>query len=571
LENSQAKVFDHRARAWELRCGNYGDTCINPLIITHLFGGCCTCHSNSFGQRLAVNAVSMTASSIAYAATASALNGSSFGRNIIASQPSVLGNIAGSAIAGGIGTAFDGRAGSGSGSAGSAAGGTPDPLAPQQTVGNAQAEVQTAENTSSGGGSAGGDIIVNGSRGRYLDQPEFGISALNFKFGSGRGSGLYRGVYNDLPTTRSYNADYGLGKVRVDVIDTSNKTAADIDKIIQFQRDIAGNDKLTPEVQAIEIAKWDEVLDSLYSRRSISNSEVQLAVDYSDVAKAPDASNLIGAIDARDIYPSQGLPKIGTYNDGVQDFVSEAAMMAAGRVTVARNAPSAYDVQRGQQRSMAASIVTQRGSLGTTDSFAFYAAANGASPNRVQGIQNAGIIIDSLALRTQFGPRRAQPAPLPSSSYAITGPATAGRYRMTAIEVEALVRREGQASVNRNNDLIDRQIKAEILDLPTGRTREAAIGRRLDRLVRDDMIALRNRYGWDDSLVRINQRLYGPNGHTVPDIYFPQSQNVLDWSRGLKQPGSRQVRGWHSSITGNVEIARPDVLGGPYSIPRPRR
>jgi hypothetical protein len=77
---------------------------------------------------------------------------------------------------------------------------------------------------------------------------------------------------------------------------------------------------------------------------------------------------------------------------------------------------------------------------------------------------------------------------------------------------------------------------------------------------------------YGDDVVQVKPRLYGPNGHyTVPDIYFPQSGNVLDGSIGLKSPYSRQVRGWHSSSGGQVEIARPDQLGGPYSIPRRRQ
>lgn len=54
---------------------------------------------------------STMADTIAQAATRSALGGNSFGDNLIASLPSALGNLAGRALAAGVGTAFDGKGG----------------------------------------------------------------------------------------------------------------------------------------------------------------------------------------------------------------------------------------------------------------------------------------------------------------------------------------------------------------------------------------------------------------------------------------------------------------------------
>jgi hypothetical protein len=72
----------------------------------------------------------------------------------------------------------------------------------------------------------------------------------------------------------------------------------------------------------------------------------------------------------------------------------------------------------------------------------------------------------------------------------------------------------------------------------------------------------------DDSIIKC---AFTVTSYTIPDLYFPPSGNVLDGSIGLKSPYDRQVQGWHENITGQVEIARPDQLGGSYSIPRRRR
>lgn len=65
----------------------------------------------------------------------------------------------------------------------------------------------------------------------------------------------------------------------------------------------------------------------------------------------------------------------------------------------------------------------------------------------------------------------------------------------------------------------------------------------VDEYIRQGNITLRDGLGLDANTVRINQRLYAPNGrYTVPDIHFPSSGNSIDYSYQLKNATTPQIR-----------------------------
>lgn len=71
--------------------------------------------------------------------------------------------------------------------------------------------------------------------------------------------------------------------------------------------------------------------------------------------------------------------------------------------------------------------------------------------------------------------------------------------------------------------------------------------------------------------MRINRRLYANGGnsgpYTIPDVYFPQSNLILDGTIGTKSINTAQVRNFRLA-TGNapVDIIRPEAYGGSYTI-----
>jgi YD repeat-containing protein len=90
----------------------------------------------------------------------------------------------------------------------------------------------------------------------------------------------------------------------------------------------------------------------------------------------------------------------------------------------------------------------------------------------------------------------------------------------------------------------------------------------VDQQVRYSNLALRDALGLDSSAVRINQRLYAPDGrYTIPDIYFPESGNIIDYSYQLKTTNTRQILGFRSaSPAGTITIVPPSAIRPVYVI-----
>ena len=91
----------------------------------------------------------------------------------------------------------------------------------------------------------------------------------------------------------------------------------------------------------------------------------------------------------------------------------------------------------------------------------------------------------------------------------------------------------------------------------------------MDDYVRTGNLTLRDKLGLDTSTVQINQRLYAPNGsYTVPDIYFPQSGDIIDYSYQLKTANTRQIQGFRAaSPGGTITIVPPSAVRPVYTIP----
>lgn len=81
-------------------------------------------------------------------------------------------------------------------------------------------------------------------------------------------------------------------------------------------------------------------------------------------------------------------------------------------------------------------------------------------------------------------------------------------------------------------------------------------------------VVLRDALGLDASTVRINQRLYAPNGkYTVPDIQFPGSGNSLDYSYELKKATTPQImRIQQAAPSGTITIVPPAAVRPVYTI-----
>lgn len=90
----------------------------------------------------------------------------------------------------------------------------------------------------------------------------------------------------------------------------------------------------------------------------------------------------------------------------------------------------------------------------------------------------------------------------------------------------------------------------------------------VDNAVRTSNLELRNQLGLDASTVRINQRLYAPDGsYRIPDLYFSQSGNIIDYSYQFKTLETPQIQGFLSaSPNGTITIVAPSVIRPTYII-----
>jgi len=100
-------------------------------------------------------------------------------------------------------------------------------------------------------------------------------------------------------------------------------------------------------------------------------------------------------------------------------------------------------------------------------------------------------------------------------------------------------------------------------------TRALVLGQRVDAYVRDGNLLLRDELGLDATTVRINQRLYTPNGKwTVPDLYFPESRTIIDYSYSLKGAKTPQIVRMRQAVpAGPITIIPPSSVRPAYDIP----
>lgn len=90
----------------------------------------------------------------------------------------------------------------------------------------------------------------------------------------------------------------------------------------------------------------------------------------------------------------------------------------------------------------------------------------------------------------------------------------------------------------------------------------------VDGYIRRGNLALRSELGLDATTVRINQRLYAPNGrYSVPDLHFPLSGNSLDYSYQLKNATTSQImRIQQAAPNGTITIVPPAAIRPVYTI-----
>lgn len=90
----------------------------------------------------------------------------------------------------------------------------------------------------------------------------------------------------------------------------------------------------------------------------------------------------------------------------------------------------------------------------------------------------------------------------------------------------------------------------------------------VDEFIRKGNITLRDELSLDASTIRINQRLYAPDGkYSVPDIFFPRSGNSIDYSYQLKTATTPQIfRIQQASPNGIITIIPPAAVRPVYTI-----
>ncbi len=93
-------------------------------------------------------------------------------------------------------------------------------------------------------------------------------------------------------------------------------------------------------------------------------------------------------------------------------------------------------------------------------------------------------------------------------------------------------------------------------------------GNFVDNQVRTANRVLADQLGLDSNTIRINKRLYAPDGsYTVPDLYFPKSGNIIDYSYQLKNINTPQIQGFlKASPSGTITVVSPAQIRSIYTI-----
>jgi hypothetical protein len=140
------------------------------------------------------------------------------------------------------------------------------------------------------------------------------------------------------------------------------------------------------------------------------------------------------------------------------------------------------------------------------------------------------------------------------------------------LSIEAKFAANSLRLADEGHDLFEAGVRSGDIVLRRRLSPEIQRGAWVDTYVRRGNLNLRTELGLDETIVRINQRLYAPDGkYTVPDIHFPLSGNSIDYSYALKSQTNTQIRRiLESAPTGTITIVPPSVIRPVYTIePRP--
>jgi hypothetical protein len=112
------------------------------------------------------------------------------------------------------------------------------------------------------------------------------------------------------------------------------------------------------------------------------------------------------------------------------------------------------------------------------------------------------------------------------------------------------------------------QIDDGLLRVPHGLNRNLVLGQRADIFVRERITTYAGDIGLDATQILINRRYYGANGrYSVPDIRFPQSGNIIDYSYQFKTANTPQIMQFRASpATRNITIIPPNAFRPIYHI-----
>jgi hypothetical protein len=136
------------------------------------------------------------------------------------------------------------------------------------------------------------------------------------------------------------------------------------------------------------------------------------------------------------------------------------------------------------------------------------------------------------------------------------------------LDIEALFEANSLRAADEAHELFHQYVDQGTIQPNPNLPPKLQAGRFMDDAIRMANLRLRAQLGLDSNSVRINQRLYAKEGrYTVPDIHFPASGNVIDYSYQLKSMKTPQIRLFRSaSPNGVITIIPPSAIRSVYKI-----
>ncbi|NJM34878.1 MAG: hypothetical protein HC850_09425 [Rhodomicrobium sp.] len=411
---------------------------------------------------------------MARAATVSVIEGSNFGRNLGQGFISAVGNFAGSKLGAGLYTAFDGFS--------SAGGANPRPESIAQTAGGttggaggaeqarALTQAATAQPQSSQEQTEGeefkDDIVVRATPPSPLlplDNYDHLRTATLFGGPGSNSRSDIDPVYFGAGKPRG--GDPGKSTLRVAGIEVTAKTPEErIDILEGMQadnlrglaayKDATIHDKALVNQVNADIQK--QILDLLQNEAgeqsviSIAESIEPESINYSpdnsplynspvlDKVKSASSNSLVS--DWRD---KQGrsvpafTPGAYQYRLGTNEIISGG--QSAKSITLEQDS---YNSMQADRLRVQNDIVFGRGPLGSGDALALNALNNGVSLQRVEGLRNAGTIIDSIGIGRTFSPAKAIYRPQRPEIYLVVSarPGAVGRVPLPSAAESVVAR-----------------------------------------------------------------------------------------------------------------------------------